>query len=362
MNSINIGLLGCGRVAEWQAGFFKDKLANTRVRVVCDLVAEKARKLGKLLGAKWTQDLDEVLGDGGIDMLSIMTESGHHYEHSKKTLAAGKHVLVEKPPCMLAEQVIELADTARNANLMFAPIFQNRFNPAMQALKQAIEQERFGRIVCVSVRLLWCRYQEYYEDGWHGTWGLDGGVINQQAIHHVDALNWLCGPVSDVMSFQANRLNVLEAEDTNAVALRLHNGGLGTIQATTAARPDDKEASLTLVGEKGTVAIGGIALNLINTWEFTEPLEDDAFIPDRYSTEVPCGYGLSHGPFIQEVVDRTLAGRLDGPVSAESAAQTVRLIHAIYRSAEEGKVARVSDNLNSQRLGRAGTKPYDHSP
>jgi predicted dehydrogenase len=267
-------------------------------------------------------------------------------------IMAGKHVIVEKPPCMFAEQVIELRDFAKKQEVMYAPIFQNRFNPAMKVLKRAYEKGRFGKLVCVSVRLFWCRYQDYYEDGWHGTWKLDGGVINQQAIHHVDAMHWICGPVREVVALQENRLNHLEAEDTTAAVVRFENNALGTIEVTTAARPVDMDASLTIIGEKGFASIGGIALNEVSQWQFVEPEPDDSIIPEQNSVEVPNGYGYSHGPLIQEIVNRIHDGRIDAPIDPESVAETIRLIHSIYRSMEDGCTVEISSNLRSKRLGR----------
>lgn len=354
MDKENLGLafVGCGRVADWQATFFEKGINGVKVVVACDLIEEKARSMGGRLNVDWSVNLKNVLMREDVQVVSIMTESGNHYDHAKMAIMAGKHVIVEKPPCMFAEQVLELKQLALEKGVMYAPIFQNRFNPAMKVLKEAFDMGRFGKLVCVAVRLFWCRYQDYYEDGWHGTWNMDGGVINQQAIHHVDAMHWVCGAVKQVVAMQDNRLNDLEAEDTTVAIVKFESGALGTIEVTTAARPKDMDASLTVIGEKGTVSIGGVALNEVTKWEFIETDSADAEIPKKYSVEVPNGYGYSHGPLLQEIIERIASGSIEPPISADSVAETVRLIHSVYRSAEDGRTVELNSNLRSRRLGR----------
>ena len=351
---LGVAFLGCGRVAEWQATFFENGIKGAKVRMVCDLDATKAQNMAKRLDSGWTTEVDAILSDDSIDVVIIMSESGYHYFHSKQVLKFGKHVIVEKPPCMFAEQILELKQNAEERGLMYAPIFQNRYNPAITILKKHFDQGRFGKITCISVRLFWCRFQEYYEDGWHGTWQLDGGVINQQAIHHIDAMQWICGSVSEVVSMQANRLNELEAEDTTVALVKFDDGALGTIEVTTAARPADMDASLTIIGEKGSVSIGGIALNKVCHWNFVEKIPEDEIIPDQFSQEVPNGYGYSHGTLLSEIIDRIRAGGIVSPIDPESTASTVQLIHALYRSEEDKRVVEIKNKLRSKRLGNDG--------
>ena len=179
---------------------------------------------------------------------------------------------------------------------MLGVAFQNRLNPAILKLSEAVNNNRFGKITTGTIRLRWCREQEYYEDGWHGTWAQDGGVINQQAIHHVDALNWLLGPVDSVCATMGNRKNQLEAEDTMVAILRFASGAMGTIEATTAATKD-VEASLSIIGETGMAVVGGIALNKIEVWDFEKPVHGDEEAKQTHSQEVPSGYGLRSRTF-----------------------------------------------------------------
>lgn len=350
---IRIGILGAGRVTENRyVDVFNNELANAQVAVLADPVRAKADKVAAKLGCRAVYSEQGVFSDAAVDAVLICTESGNHLEHARSALLAGKHVIVEKPPAMKPDQVEEMRRLAEKQGLMYACIFQNRFNPAMVKLKETYDSGRFGKIVLATIRLRWCRYQPYYEDGWHGTFAMDGGVLNQQAIHHVDALQWICGPILAVNATMTRALNRLEAEDTAVATVKFANGALGAIETTTAARPEDFEASLSIVAEEGLVVVGGIALNKIDTWRFVKPVAEDALVPGKYSQEVPTGYGLSHGPLMQEIIDRLAAGRIDPPISAADAIPTVRLVHALYASDEKQGWVNLADNPLSSRLGR----------
>jgi predicted dehydrogenase len=346
-----IGVLGCGRVSGRYVEVFRDELHDCKVVAVCDIIREKADRVATVLNAAPVYNYEDLLARD-IGLVVILTESGKHYAHARTALEAGKHVIVEKPASLLPDQILENEKLAAEKHLMYSVVHQNRFNPAMRILKNAFEGGRFRKLVLATIRLRWCRYQEYYEDGWHGTWKMDGGVISQQAIHHLDALQWVCGPIEKVAAVQTNALNRLEAEDTTAGLAVFRNGALGMIETTTAARPEDFEASISVVGEGGIAVIGGIALNRIETWRFVKPEPEDERIPEKFSQEVPTGYGLSHGPLIQENVDRLSAGRIDPPITGTDASQCVRLVHALYCSAETGEWVSLDRNPISERLGR----------
>lgn len=353
MKTFRIGVLGCGRVSQRHLEVYRDELRGAHVVAVCDKVESKAAHVARELKCKVAPSYEALLADKDIDLIVILTESGNHAQHTRAALEAGKHVIVEKPAALLPEEIDSLAALAKQKQLLYSVIFQNRFNPSMRALKSAWDAGRFGKLVVATVRVRWCRYQDYYNDGWHGTWAMDGGVINQQAIHHLDALQWICGTPESVVSLQDRRSNQLEAEDTTAALLKFSNGGLGVIEATTAARPRDIEASISIVGQGGSVVINGIALNLIDTWEFVEAWPEDSKAKEKYSQQVPTGYGLSHGPFLQETIDRLHAGVLVPPVSAQEGAQAVRLVHALYRSSEVGAWVAMNETPRSERLGRS---------
>ena len=244
-----------------------------------------------------------------------------------------------------------MVNAVKKSQRLLNVMFQNRFNPAIIQLREAWLAGRFGNLVTATIRLRWCRYQDYYEDGWHGTWAMDGGVINQQAIHHLDVLDWICGPIESVCAAEGNLANILEAEDTLVACVKFKNGALGTIEATTAARPKDYEASLSVVGDKGTVVIGGIALNKVEIWDFVSPSREDATVKIACSQEVPSGYGLSHGPLLEEIAARICSESGVLPIPAEEGMRTVSLVHALYASIEKGGWVSLCNKPMSVRLG-----------
>ncbi len=353
---VRIAVVGCGRVAQHYKRIFDSGVVKGWKMVgFCDVRHERANEFASHFHAHSFVDYQDMLSTVKPDLVLILTPSGYHHSHTRIALEGGSHVLVEKPVAMLPTHARQLSEFAKAKKLMYGVAFQNRLNPAVRCLHEAFKHERFGRVVTATIRLRWCRHQNYYEDGWHGTWEQDGGVINQQAIHHVDALNWLVGPIDSVCAATGNRLNKLEAEDTLVATLRFASGALGTIEATTAARPEDLEASLSVVGEKGLALIGGVALNKIQEWQFADPYPGDEDVPQRFSQDVPNGYGLSHGPLLQQTLDALIAGDIVPPVSAHDAMATTELVHALYRSDEVGGWVSLSDKPVSTRLGKSFT-------
>ena len=344
-------LLGCGRVAahyvDVLTGGFGETVEDIEIVGTCDVVAERSQDLAARLGGEATTDLAQALATLRPDLVVVMTPSGDHHRHARQALEAGAHVLVEKPMTMRPDEAEDLIALAAQRGLHCGVAMQNRLNPAVMAVMAV--REELGELVTASARLRWARFQDYYEDGWHGTWAMDGGVINQQALHHLDALQWICGPVEAVCAAGTRRANVLEAEDTLTAVLRFASGALGTIEATTAARPVDLEASLTLTAANGSVSIGGIALNRIVSWDVEG--HDEAEVVRLHSREVRSGYGDRHIPILQTMVD-AVAGLAPAPaVTATDGAEVIRLIHALYRSVETGGWVRLADRPVSELLG-----------
>ncbi len=352
-DTVRIGIIGCGRVANHYRSIISGGTLRDFVLVgVCDTDLAKAQDYGRSVGAPAFGEIDDLLKTTKPDLVVVLTPSGLHYAHSLLALESGSHVLVEKPAAMIPDQIATVQRRADELGLMYAVAFQNRLNPSIAALASAVHAHRFGKVVTVAIRLRWCRYDDYYSDGWHGTWAQDGGVINQQAIHHLDVMSWLFGPIDSVCAAETRRLNTLEAEDTLVAAVRFADGALGTIEATTAARPRDFEASISVVGERGMVRIGGIALNIVEEWDFIDPSEDDSTIPVSKSQAVPSGYGLSHGPLLQAIIDALRQGSTVAPVSGSDSIPTARLVHALYRSTETMGWVNLNDEAVSGRLGK----------
>jgi len=349
----NFGMLGCGRVAEHYRYILKEfsPLENLKIKACCDLDIGKSKAMAAAFNANYYDNLGQMLSDESLDAVLVLTPSGDHYENSRFILEANCSVIVEKPITLIPEHAYELRDIARSRNLNYAGIFQNRYNLAMQAAKKAVHEGRLGKIVSASVRLRWCRYQDYYEDEWHGRWSSDGGVISQQAIHHIDAVNWLCGPIEKVSSIMDKRVNRLEAEDTLVAVFICSSGALGTIEATTAARPDDYEASVSIIGEQGMIEIGGIALNEIVEWKFVNPVASDELAKKESSETVPNGYGVSHGRILSDYINK-MENNEKLPIDANEAVKAVELVHALYASAEQNIWVELKDNPRSSLLGK----------
>ena len=354
---IKIGILGCGRVCEHyiQKILIPERVGSLyEVIAVCDIDIKKSTYVANIFSCKAYNSIEEFVQQKNMEVVVILTKSGQHYEHSKICLSNYLNVIVEKPLALRMDHAQELINISADNGKFCASIFQNRLNPAVVATKKAFEKKRFGNLVSVSVRLRWCRLQEYYNDGWHGTWAQDGGVTNQQAIHHIDALTWICGNVKSVSAISAKRANELEAEDTLVAAIQLENGGLATLELTTAARPKDLEASITITGTKGVVEIGGVALNKIEKWSFSDPPDNQQEVNKEFSEEVENGYGISHYRQLKMIFETFRSRETDKvPFLAESCIHTLQLIHSIYASVEKGRKIDLSENLSSSKLGIA---------
>ncbi len=349
---LNIAILGCGRVALHYYKIFKlNKILNIKIVAVCDTNIDKAKAFANKYKSKHFKYLNQMIKQVKIDLLIVCTPSGSHFENAHYALNKNINVLVEKPITMIPDHGEKLINIAKKKGLYFGVAFQNRYNKAIKCLKDAFIKKRFGKIVTISIVLRWCRYQEYYNDGWHGTWKNDGGVINQQAIHHVDVLNWIFGPIKSVNALIGNRLNRLQAEDTFVSSIKLKNGALCTFEATTASRPKDYEASVTVNGEKGYAKIGGIALNEIIYWDFKRKKQKDKFVKKRYSQKFDNGYGLSHLELIKHSLKEILKKKKDYS-DTYSALATTKIIHAFYSSAEQKKMVSIDNNPKSKKLGK----------
>ena len=352
---LKLGVLGCGRICEhYLEKILISERVGTLYQVVacCDVDKEKSTHVANIFSCKPYNDIEDFIKHKSMEVVLILTKSGQHYEHSKICMSNNLNVIVEKPLSLRIEHAEELVNISTETGKFCASIFQNRLNPAVEVTKSAFEKKRFGSLVSVSVRLRWCRLQEYYGDGWHGTWAQDGGVTNQQAIHHVDALTWICGNVKSVSAISANRANKLQAEDTLVAAIELENGGLATLELTTAARPKDIEASITITGTKGMAQIGGVALNTIEEWEFFDSSDSKEDIINQFSEEVENGYGISHYRQLKKIHQTYRNGQIDKiPFLAKDCIHTLRLIHSIYASIEKGRKVYLSEHLSSSKLG-----------
>lgn len=351
---IKIGIVGCGRVAQHYGYFFSRHLIkNFKIEFCCDLNLEKSKNLANILKTNYGTSFKRLVTKYSIDLAIILTESGKHFDHAKYFLNKKINVLVEKPATFSYENSKFLYNLAKKKNLICCVGFQNRFNPAIKVVKKQLNKNRLGRLVTVSVKINWCRYQDYYNDKWHGSWLMDGGVTNQQAIHHVDILTYLFGPANEVVSFMRRSINRLQAEDTSVAIIKFKSNLLSTFEATTAARPLDYEASLTIVGENGRVKVGGIALNKIIEWNFIKDTNSDKSVKKKYSQKVHNGYGLSHKELINNLIKNILNNNNNKETAnIETTFSTTNLISGLYRSFEDSKIIKINNKTKSKRLGK----------
>lgn len=351
---LKFALVGCGRIAKRHSELLGlSQIENATLAAVCDVEMEKAEKIGKTFGVPYYGDMDEMMRSEDVDVVSVLTESGNHARHVINLAKYGKHIVVEKPMALTLDDADAMIEACYENGVKLFVVKQNRFNVPVVKLREALEAGRFGKLVLGTVRVRWCRTQEYYDQSaWRGTWAQDGGVLTNQASHHIDLLEWMMGDVESVFAKSTTALVDIEAEDTAIVTLKFRNGALGIIEATTAVRPKDLEGSISILGEKGTVEIGGFAVNKMLHWNFQDEAEGDGEVMANFSVNPPNVYGFGHQAYYEHVVDSILNDKphlIDGLTGRKS----LELISAIYESIETGKEVYLRFKPKKCKLGQA---------
>ena len=349
MKTVKVALIGCGRVAGHHLRSIA-KVEGGEIVAVCDLDQAKCQAYGQEYGIPSFTNYHDMLREiPGIDVVAIITASGMHFEHGMDVLSRyGKHLIMEKPTFMRPEQLHAAYDEAARQDRQIFPVFQNRHNKAVGKVKQAILSGELGDVRIMNVRLRWCRPQRYYDlSPWRGTFSHDGGALSNQGIHHVDLLRHLGGEVASVSAIMRTLGAEIEVEDTVVATYTYPSGAVGSLEVTTAARPDDFEASVSIVGSKGLAQLGGWAVN-----------ELQVFTPDpaacaEYSEKIPDAYGFGHITVYENIV-AALNGTRPFDVSFNDCLQSLKLWHSFYRSDEAGGAwVPVDCSEQSTRLGRA---------
>jgi predicted dehydrogenase len=318
---------------------------------VCDLVPDRANALSAKYGVPAFTDMHAMMGATALDAVAILTESGSHAEHTLELAPYGKHIIVEKPMALTLDDADAMIRACDRYGAKLFVVKQNRFNVPVVKTRQALEAGRFGKLILGTVRVRWCRRQEYYDQApWRGTWALDGGVLTNQASHHVDLLEWMMGSVESVHALSSTALADIEAEDTAVAVLRFKNGALGVIEATTATRPADIEGSLSLLGSNGTAVIGGFAVNQLHTWKFETSLPGDDEVLSKYSVNPPSVYGFGHQAYYEHVIDCITNGS-PALVDGLEGRRSLELITALYESVETGLPVKLRFTPTRCRLG-----------
>ena len=342
--TIGFGIIGCGMISNFHARAIADA-AGAKLIGVADRIPEPATKFAEDHGCIAYETVDAMLADPAIQAVSVCTPSGAHMEPALAVAAAGKHVIVEKPLEVTTERCDQIIDACEKAGVRLVAIFQSRFHESARLLKQAVDQGRFGKITLGDAYVKWYRSQEYYDSGaWRGTWKLDGGgALMNQAIHSVDLLLWMMGPVAEISAMTATMTHErIEVEDIAIANLRFKSGALGVIEATTTAYPGALKR-IEICGSEGSAVLEEEA---IKQWQFAKETPEDAMIRERMANSNATGGGASdptaighhgHTKIIEEAVAAISENRpsiLDGKEGRRS----IELIRAVYESAKTGKV------------------------
>jgi UDP-N-acetyl-2-amino-2-deoxyglucuronate dehydrogenase len=335
--TFRVGVIGCGRISQFHFDAIA-KVNGLTLAAVCDSDAGRARGAGAKTGVPWFTSIDKMLSDVQIDVVAVCTPSGLHPEHGIAAATAGKHVITEKPMALSLSAADDLVRACDAAKVQLFVVKQNRLNPPIRLLKRAVDRGRFGRIFVANVTVRWQRPQEYYEaEPWRGTWAFDGGAIMNQASHYVDLLQWIVGPVESVMAKTATQARKIEAEDSGAAVLRFASGALGVIEVNVLTYPRNLEGSITILGETGTVKVGGTAVNRVEHWSFADYDDDDKYVETgAINTNPPTIYGFGHEGYYRNVL-AVLRGEAKAETDGRAGRKSLALILAIYESARTGR-------------------------
>lgn len=340
---IKVSLIGCGRISKRHAELLgKGHIKGAILHSVCDIDEKKAKQLGNTFDVPYFTNMHQMIQKTEPDLLVVLTESGNHAKHVLDIIKYKRNIIVEKPMALNVNDAEKMIEECDIAGVRLFVIKQNRFNLPIVKLREAVEQGRFGKLVLGTTRVRWCRKQDYYDEAsWRGNYKMDGGVLSNQASHHIDMLLWMMGDVDFVHAIGATQLVNIEAEDTAVVNLKFKNGALGIIEATTATRPSNIEGSISILGENGIVEVGGFAMNEIKHWQFNDKNAEEDIM--QYSVNPPNVYGFGHKEYYDHVVDSILN---NGPnlIDGISGKKSVELISAIYESMKSKKVVNMGYN------------------
>ncbi len=333
---IRFALVGCGRIAGNHIGAIETHGERCELTDVCDVDPAKLADAVAKTGAQGHSRLENMLASTQADCVVLASPSGLHSAQGIQVAAAGRHVMTEKPMATRWRDGLAMVRACDAAAVRLFVVKQNRRNRTLQMLKQAIDARRFGRIYMVSINVFWTRPQSYYDSAkWRGTWEFDGGAFMNQASHYVDLLDWLVGPVESVMAYTGTLARRIEVEDTGVAALKWRNGAMGSISVTMLTYPQNLEGSVTILGETGTVRIGGVAVNEIQRWDFAAPHDMDRQIADA-SYQTTSIYGFGH-PLYYDNVIATLRGESEAETDGREGLRSLELLIALYKSARDGR-------------------------
>lgn len=330
-------MAGCGRIAKNHFRAIAELADDLELAGVCDTDPARLEQDFIPEATPRHATLPEMLAATEPDIVAICTPSGMHPRQTIETAAAGVHVMTEKPMATRWRDGLRMVEACDDAGVRLFVVKQNRFNATLQLLRRAILEGRFGRIYMANVNVFWTRPQAYYDtDRWRGTWELDGGAFMNQASHYVDLLDWLIGPIDQVHAMTATLARDIQVEDTGVMNVRWRNGALGSVAVTMLTYPKNLEGSLTILGEHGTVRIGGVAVNEIQTWDFADERDYDEDVRNaNYETTSVYGYG--HPRYYRNVID-VIRGKCPAETDGREGLKSLEVLIAAYLSARDGRM------------------------
>ena len=335
-------LIGCGRISPNHIVAAQNN--HLEIVAICDVVEQnmhdKKVKFKLSDEVKCYTDYMEMIDKEKPELIAIATESGKHAEIALNCLKKGHaNLIIEKPIALSLSDADKIIRTASELNLKVCACHQNRFNKSIQKIREAVEMERFGKLLHGTAHIRWARDYEYYSRAkWRGTWAQDGGALMNQCIHNIDLLRWMMGDEIDCVVGMTDRLkhDYIEAEDLGIALIKFKNGSYGIVEGTTNIYPKNLEETLYIFGEKGTVKAGGTSVNIIEEWRFSDMLDDPEEVKARFNENPPNVYGFGHTPLYEDVIDSILNDRKPY-VDAEAGKRALELVLAIYKSAATGE-------------------------
>jgi UDP-N-acetyl-2-amino-2-deoxyglucuronate dehydrogenase len=333
---IRVGLVGCGRISKNHFGSIEQHAEHLQLVAVCDIDAVALNAHADQYKVPGYAQMADMLAAEQLDLIVLCTPSGLHPAQAILAAQHKVHVLTEKPMGTRLADGLAMVKACDEAGVRLFVVKQNRRNATLQLLKRAMEQGRFGRIYNVALNVFWTRPQDYYDqgNGWRGTWEFDGGAFMNQASHYIDLLDWVVGPVESVMAYTATQERDIEAEDSGVAVIKWRSGAMGTLNVSMLTYPKNLEGSITILGEKGTVRIGGVAVNEIQEWQFADRRPEDAEIKTA-SYATTSVYGFGHPLYYSNVVD-VMQGKAEPETDGRSGLKSLELLVAMYRSAKDG--------------------------
>ncbi|SJM93526.1 Gfo/Idh/MocA family protein [Crenothrix polyspora] len=333
---IRIAIVGCGRVSKNHFGSVEAHADDFELVAVCDTNLHILKEHTARYAVKGYSRLEEMLENEQLDVVSLCTPSGTHSQQAITVAHAGVHVITEKPMATRWNDGLAMVRACDTAGVRLFVVKQNRSNATLQLLKRAVKEKRFGRINMVHINVFWSRPQDYYDQAkWRGTWELDGGAFMNQASHYVDLIEWLIGPVASVQAMMSTLKRDIEVEDTGVLNIRWRNGALGSMSVTMLAYPKNYEGSITILGDKGTVRVGGVAVNDIQDWHFADEQDYDKNIKEA-NYETTSVYGFGHPLYYKNVID-VLRGDAEPDTDGREGLKSLEVLIAAYLSARDGK-------------------------